>query len=42
MVYNEYMSAMYHDYRKYMYENYERRGIVTNITFEDWKVMNKK
>lgn len=39
---NNYGSALYHQYKNWLYENYTSRGVVTNITFEKWREMRNK
>ena len=42
MVCNEYMSKLHDEYRRWIYDNYESRGVVTDITFDDWMEMKDK
>jgi len=36
MVCNASGPSPYERYRRWLYDNYESRGVVTSITFEDW------
>ena len=42
MVCNTSGPSPYERYRRWLYDNYESRGVVTSITFEDWMEMKKK
>lgn len=34
--------ALQHQYKNWLYENYGSRGVVTDVTFEEWKKLKSK